>query len=232
MKGTNMSNDEIHKWEYHNVGKAPFKVIGIWDMPSKSLLEHNPEAWNNAMRGAPLPAVGCCYVCGTGIVIHYIIQDANGTKFAVGSECVKKSGDRGMTTKAKLLKNERDREIRQRKAEAQRTAQLQAEREKNGGLTDHEVQLKKWQEEEEAKLQALAPVIELLAPLADRLEDGRDGFCDSIAETLRNGELPSGRGRSITLDILAKQAGRRNSKAYDAEYDEVSSIFEQVEEMN
>jgi len=74
-----------------------------------------------------------------------------------------------------------------------------------------------------------AKAVELLAPLAQIMRDGKGGFRDSIAQTLANGDLPGGRGESITLDILAKQEGRRGSKAYDAEYDRVAEIFEMVE---
>lgn len=71
----------------------------------------------------------------------------------------------------------------------------------------------------------------LLTSLADRISDGRNGFCDSIAETLRNGDLPYGRGLSITKDILAKQAGRYNSKAYNAEYEKIENLFDEVEDI-
>lgn len=46
-----------------------------------------------------------------------------------------------------------------------------------------------------------------------------------VAEGLRNGKLPSGKGYWITLDILAKKAGRKNSKAYAARANEVEKIL-------
>lgn len=76
------------------------------------------------------------------------------------------------------------------------------------------------QEQKRNKIAAVA------APFAPTLADGRGGFCDSIAKDLRDGILPAGRGFDIMLDLLAKRGGgRRNSRAYDAEFERVSAIF-------
>jgi len=72
---------------------------------------------------------------------------------------------------------------------------------------------------------------EMLRPFAEIMEDGRYGFRDSVAQDFKCGCLPSGRGRSIALEILAKEAGRKNSKAYDAEYERVNAVFKEVEEL-
>ena len=72
-------------------------------------------------------------------------------------------------------------------------------------------------------------LVAILAPLAEQMRDGGGGFRDSVADEMARGSLPSGRGRSITIDILAKAAGRRNSKAYEDAYDAVTTIFEQAE---
>lgn len=73
-----------------------------------------------------------------------------------------------------------------------------------------------------------APIIAALTPLADAIADGRGGFCDSIASDMREGSAPRGRGSYLVADILAKQKGRRNSKAYDAEFERVEAILEGV----
>ena len=52
--------------------------------------------------------------------------------------------------------------------------------------------------------------------LADAIEDGRGGFCDDMAEKFRTGNLPTGRAMVIAIEILAKKAGRKNSKAFNA----------------
>ena len=68
----------------------------------------------------------------------------------------------------------------------------------------------------------------MLAPVADLIADGKGGFCDSIANTLRSGETPYGKGWNLTCDIIAKKAGRRGSKAYDAEYERIETILDKA----
>lgn len=71
----------------------------------------------------------------------------------------------------------------------------------------------------------------ILAPYAEAMRDGQGGFRDSIADGLARGSVPSGRGRAITLDILAKMHGRRNSNAYEDAYQQASDAFTQAESM-
>ena len=57
--------------------------------------------------------------------------------------------------------------------------------------------------------------------------EARDGgFVWSIAAGLMNGKAPTGRGATITADIVAKMEGKRNSKGYEAKYGEVMGILE------
>lgn len=39
-----------HLWQEQGLGKAPFRALCIISVPSKSLCEANPEAYNNAWR--------------------------------------------------------------------------------------------------------------------------------------------------------------------------------------
>ena len=155
--------EKIHRWEVAGVGKGPFKVVGLFSLPSPSLAEKNPDAYNNILRSMPNARCGTCAVCGMGIMHNYIIEDATGKMFSVGSECVNKAGNKHMTTRAKALKTQQQRELRQAKKEAQREQVLQAERNRNGGLTNVEMREKKADEERKAKMIALKPVIDLLA---------------------------------------------------------------------
>ena len=60
--------------------------------------------------------------------------------------------------------------------------------------------------------------------------EARDGgFVWSIAAGLMNGKAPTGRGATITADIVAKMEGKRNSKGYEAKYNEVMNILESHE---
>lgn len=224
---------KLHKWEIDGLGKAPFECVGMFELPSPSLAEHNPTAYNNAMRELPKGYhCGTCAVCGMPLKYNYLIKSADGQTFSVGSECVLKRGNHEKSLVDKI-KAERNAILREKRAakrqaewevrEAKRKERLEAEeqkqRERNGGLTDLELYRQR-------KAAALAKRAELLAPLADFMVDGKGGFCDSVGEGLRNGELPRGRGINIMIDILAKRAGRRNSKAYNAEYDRVSAIVD------
>jgi hypothetical protein len=220
----------IHKWEVEGLGKAPFKVNGIWEMPSREWMANYPENWNEMLKNLPF-TVGSCKYCYTALSIHYIIKDANGKLFTVGSECVKKSGDDGLTSVVHEIKLARDRKLREEKRNKEREEKLQAQREKNDGLTDYELTEKKWADDQKIKQEALAPVISLLGSIADTLEDGNGGFRSSVAKGLREGKLPYGNGRSIMLEILAKQAGRKNSIKYNAAYDVVNAVIEKAELM-
>lgn len=77
--------------------------------------------------------------------------------------------------------------------------------------------------------QALAQARAILAPLAERMADGQGGFRDSIAREMLQGVIPRGRGLTITLDILAKQMGRGNSKAYWDEYEKLQDLLDPEE---
>ena len=220
---------EIYKLEQLGLGKAPFRMVGFWQMPMPANYADNPAAYNNIMNMAPRGiSIGSCAICGVGIINHYIIESADNQRHAVGCDCVLKINNKKLTTEIKELQ----RIARQEKKEAERKAkaeayeaEFQAQKEKNGGLTDYELELKQYKE---AKELADAPKIVLLSGLSAELEDGNNGFCDSVAKSMREGKLPAGRGLTIVCDILAKKAGRANSKAYKARYQEVEEIFEKV----
>lgn len=201
---------------FNHLGQAPFRVVGFREI----VIKHGDGSTQ---------AGGTCEHCGTGIRYASIIQDANGREFKVGSECVKKTGDAKLVKEVIFRKHALDRQKREEKREAERLAHLDAQREKNHGLTDWE--LREWQSyaDELTTLHENAPVIAILKPLAEKLRDGRGGFCDDVADGLERGELPKGRGLEIMVDILAKQAGRGGSKAYEVENDRIWDIIESVE---
>lgn len=168
-------------------------VVGFFSLPSLSLAEANPSAYNAAMQAAPVGA-GTCAHCGTGIRHHVIVEDAAQVRSFIGGDCATRLGsdevvrcvsERKTLVELAVLDAEREElNARHRSAEAQR-------------LVD------------EVRLGAK------FADLADRLQGGRGSFCDDVAAGLRRGIVPVGRGLDITLDILAKQSGRRGSKGYN-----------------
>lgn len=85
------SDVKFHPWELLDLGRAPFRFVTIVELPPKSLQEANPFAYENAMRDLPKGiGVGCCAVCGAALQNNYLIEDADGRRFVVGSECVRK----------------------------------------------------------------------------------------------------------------------------------------------
>lgn len=223
----------IHKLEELGLGKAPFRIVGFYAMPSRALLEANPTAYNMALKMAPADvSVGTCAMCGVGLTNNYIIRSADGKKHAVGCDCVLKINNTRLTTDIKELQRKARREKKEAERQAKAAAyeaELQAQKDRNGGLTDYELAVKQRQEAERARL---APQIALLSQLADELEDGKYGFCDSVAKDLRNARVPTGRGLTIMLDILAKKAGRVNSKAYAERLEAVTAIINKVATLN
>jgi hypothetical protein len=225
------TEEKIHVFEAAGLGKAPFKVVGLAILPDPSLGEHNPDAYQNALRALPKDVpVGVCRYCGTALKNNYIVQDATGRKFAVGSECVAKTGDAGMISKAKLLDKQRQQAINLQKrqedtrkrvdaAKVKREKEESEQRIRNKGLTDAEVK----QEKLNKKIGKLSSYIKIL-------HDGRGGFRDSIADNMgRYGELPYGKAFNIMLDILAKElGGRSGSKTYWDAYEKIEKDFEDI----
>jgi len=212
-----MSEDISHKFTEAGLGPAPFTFLGV------------VERVRQAAPGEPWLAAGTCRYCYTGIRHAFRVQAADGAISDVGSECIKKAGDKGLISLAKEAEKERRREAAYQKSEVKRLARLQAQRDRNGGLTDSEVRDAKWEAERLAEEKAREPIAELLADVADTLDDGRRGFRSSVAEDLRRGKVPTNNAINIACEIVAKDlGGRRGSKAYDAEHERVSAIFEKA----
>lgn len=226
------TNITIHKLEQLGLGKAPFRVTDVFSIPSSSMAAQNPEAYRAALAEIPKGIdAGICAMCGTAIKNNYVIKSADNHTHVVGSECINKINDSRLTTQAKEAKrkvalNKRREEQARKYEEYQR--ELDAQRERNNGLTDHEVYAK---QREAEKAEKNAPIIDVLAPLIAQLEDGKGGFRDSIANDLRNIQIPRGRGRDIAVDILAKQAGRAGSKGYNNRREEIENILDSVAEL-
>lgn len=110
-----LTENELEKM---GLGKAPFKFLGSIESPPKSMLEQNPEAYNNALRAFPkfdAGGIGSCARCYYNITIHYVLKSSDGKTFPLGSECVHRLND---TTLTKQI----DKEV------AKRTKELKAKR--------------------------------------------------------------------------------------------------------
>jgi hypothetical protein len=199
-----------HKWQEAGLGQAPFKVVGAVELPSKSLATANPDAFNNALKMIPRElfevGLGTCAVCGQGIMINMIIKAADGRRFPVGTDCVRKAGDTKLTTKAKQLENARRREKAAKKREAAREARLQEQRDRNGGKTDQEIRQEKSLAQERKYEAARENAISILTPVAADLADGKGRFRDNVASDLRLAVIPSPRAVEIIGEILGSAA--------------------------
>jgi len=130
MNTTTKPRDLIHVFEAAGLGIAPFTFAG--------------EVDNGKVTTT-------CDYCGTGIRYEEIIRDSKGKTFKVGCECVRKTADHHMISL--MAEAEKSRKARQ-KAEAE-AAKLQAQRDKNGGQTDGEIQAAKRADEEAQRQEAL-----------------------------------------------------------------------------
>ena len=127
-----MTEKTLHAFEKSGLGTAPFYCVGMCEIPSTSLAEHNPTAYAMAMADLPRDlSIGSCAYCGMGIKYNFIVKGATGRRFVVGSECVNRTGDAGLV---KAVKGERTRiarekrDMRRSQAAAERKAAYEAER--------------------------------------------------------------------------------------------------------
>lgn len=89
--------ETIHCFEKRGLGKAPFKFVGVFEIPPASLAAANPEAYNAALRMMPRGfRCGTCNYCGMAIMTNCLVRSSDGKTFAVGSDCILKVGGAGM----------------------------------------------------------------------------------------------------------------------------------------
>jgi hypothetical protein len=106
-----MDEKLIHKYEDRGLGKAPYKYLGEWECPSPHMAGNNPEAFRRIVADAPRVDIGTlnvCQYCGAVLMINHIVLSADGKRFAVGSECIRKYGEESVIralTKAERIRN-------------------------------------------------------------------------------------------------------------------------------
>ncbi len=140
---TSESNKELktgnvlfHPWELAGLGRAPFRFLFIVELPSKSLLEANPDAYSKAMRNLP-KGIGlrACALCGHSLQNNFVVEDDTGKRFAVGSKCIRKLDLPGSSTaKLKGAAHRAALALERRKRKEKRIEERRAieEREMNG----------------------------------------------------------------------------------------------------
>lgn len=75
--------DKKHVFEQAGLGLAPFRCVGVKELH-----------YGNASAGQDFG--GSCEYCGHYIRNGFFIESADGKHFVVGSDCVEKTGDKGM----------------------------------------------------------------------------------------------------------------------------------------
>lgn len=231
---------KLHPFERSGLGLAPFRWVSVISLPDNALAEANPSAHNLALAQAFQQArslgvtLGSCQHCGMGLNHHGVIEDAEGTRFVVGLDCVAKTGDSGIGKRAEVearrIRNSKARERAERKRIERHTAWLDSVCET--GETNRDRLAREDRERGEAvKAERLRRerVSEILRPIWEVLEGNGSNFALSVAEDMRNGTLPRGRGENIAADIFAKAHGRRNSLAYSGALDNFMDIIESLE---
>jgi len=73
-----MTTLDIHPWEKAGLGVAPFRFVGM------------SEKVYVAAPGCPEQPAGTCDYCGNGIRYVYHVESADGRRFGVGCDCIRK----------------------------------------------------------------------------------------------------------------------------------------------
>ena len=213
----------MHPFEKSGLGKAPFRFLRAVSLPSPSMAEHNPTAYNNEMRFAVgAGARGTCDHCGTAITHNFICASSDGREFAVGSDCVFKVGAKDLEAPIRKARTEIETKARRAKADAKKEARRLAWLSEVVGPDGQTREAKMAADKlaAEARFAAIRAAQEAFAvkwaPIAAVLETQSGGFCASIARDIRAGHKPQGRAFPIVRDIWCKYSGRAGSKAYEA----------------
>jgi hypothetical protein len=98
----------VHCFEQSGLGQAPYTYLGCQDLGR---------------------CAASCQHCGTGIRYKFHLQSADGKQFFVGSDCIYRSGDAGLTNIAKRERTRIAKEQRDAKKLA-KAQERQAQREK------------------------------------------------------------------------------------------------------
>ena len=223
--------NKIHPFEMSGLGLAPFRFVGIWTQPSSpdgSASTGQFEAYSNEMRSKPECCQFACAHCGTAIMVHCMIENSEGKRYAVGQDCISKYDAEGCADETLIEVKRREREMRRMKAEEKR------ERDHENwlntvcndqGETNSERLDREFAEEKQAVENKKNAVLDKWGFIVDALRfSGR--FGGELADSIESGQEPYGYGVTIALEMFAKQSGRKNSKAYNEAFDYASNKIE------
>lgn len=207
-----------HPFETTGCGVAPFRVVRVYE----DIGPHHyvDKSGVDCYVGSPGQPMGTCKHCGTGIAVCYVIRDANGKEFTVGSSCVEKTHDVKLITRAKALKNARNREI----AKARRDAKAEAARVawEAGRAAREQAQAAAAAQRAHDHAQTAERTMSQYPDVLQALSIATGGFATELYRELSQGTRTiatlSDRQRAVVFEITAKTAGRLYSKAYETLY--------------
>ena len=90
---TTATEIKIHKFEAAGLGRAPFRFTGIETAADRAAVQRERE--NGGLMFTTNHSTSCDY-CGQGIQNAYGVQSADGKRFKVGCDCIRKTGDAGL----------------------------------------------------------------------------------------------------------------------------------------
>lgn len=222
----------IHKFEHHGLGKSPFRLVGMFSLPSKSLLESNPGAYNMQMSSIPKEvSAGMCDYCSTPLVHHFVIQSSDDKHFVVGCDCVAKTGDTGLVNAVKMKKRAVNAEKRAQAKRVKYASEMQAQRDANNGLTHGEVRAIKVKALDDSLASQVELLVDTIPDITNALRNTYGDFARTMSGHLANGHINeiSPRVSSILVEIASKHfGGRMNSKAYQAKHDVYAPLMRNV----
>lgn len=99
-----------HAFEEAGLGKAPFRFVGVEERRGPIKM---PDGSEVGAHGQPM---GTCEFCFQGIAICCHVRSADGKQFVVGSDCVLKTGDKGLKKNVDRFKARKRREAADRRA--------------------------------------------------------------------------------------------------------------------
>ena len=108
--GGEVVGSTVHAFERAGLGTAPYKFVG-----------YEVKKFQ-ACHGAPVQPGASCDYCATGIMGVYWLKSADGNRFKVGCDCVRKTGDKGLIR----FVDAKEREMATAKTHARQDARIAA----------------------------------------------------------------------------------------------------------
>jgi len=212
------------------------RIVGYFSMPSASLAEANPDAYNNAWKGAA-HGTGTCANCGMGILHHVVVMTPNGEKHFVGQDCAERVGDTrmrealksGLTSEqAESKKAILEAKILKEQEATKALVVLQKERIKKWFWVIEELIgcRKTWQTSQPDYTGYYGVVTQgnhrffYKQDSLGQMTAYGNTFIENIVASLISGHTISERASQIVCEILAKRHGRMGSKNYNTAFDD------------